>query len=84
MIVKDQSETITFRVHGVMDATVTKLIVIDREPVKATVPCLEVQLVADNEYHGSFTLRFVGAQRIADARLKYKTDAEVEATFAAL
>lgn len=76
-------DKIAFCVHGVSDSAVTKMIDIGGELTKASVPCFEVEFVTVEEYDGSFTRRFIGAQRIQDARLKYTPGSTFDATFAA-
>lgn len=73
---------VEFKVHGVANGNANVRTEVDGEPITATVPCLEVELVTVAERSGSLTLRFVGSA-IEDARKLFAKDAQLTATFAA-
>lgn len=72
---------IDFKVHGVSKGNANVPTEVDGEPMTATVPCLEVELVTTSPRSGNLTLRLVGDAMKSGADL-FKQDAVLTATFA--
>jgi hypothetical protein len=73
---------VEYKVHGVAKGMANVPTEVDGEPITASVPCLEVELVTVSQRHGNQTLRFIGSQ-MAEAEELYKPDAEIMVTFEA-
>lgn len=71
-----------FKVHGVASGQANVRTEVDGEPMTATVPCLEVELVTASERNGNLVLRIVGSS-LSEAVALFAKDALIEGEFKA-
>jgi hypothetical protein len=65
--------TVTYTCHSVLVSAVDKVGTFEGQEVIASVPSVEVELIADDKANGSVKLRFWG-DKVAGAQEFFKTD----------
>jgi len=73
---------VNFNINGVSKGNAGVNTEVAGEPMRASVPCLEVELIAADGMSGSLTLRFVGGS-MQEAQDVFKPGKKISADFTA-